>query len=459
MSKPDRLGVGRMGIQLTLAFVGVALAAVITVVVISASNVDSDLDDVVAGQQTEFTGAIAGAAGSAYHQAGWSRAGLAPVIALVEGIGSGLVLRNDHEGVIERTPAFTQLASVRRQVTDPVYADGRQVGWVTIAYPRRQASREGAAIYSAKSWRWRLEAAGIAVLIAILVAVPLSRLVAAPVDRLIWAARGRARGDVNARVGRVHGLGKLRELSAAFDEMAETREEQDQVRRNLVADVAHELRTPIAVLQAGHEAMLDGLTEATPEHVVSLRDEVLRLARMVDDLQRLASAEAAALQLTLVKRDLAVIAATAAASLVDSFEAANVTLVEQLSKVEVLSDPLRMHEVVVNLLTNALKFTPAGGQVTLQTRQSAGTGQLVVSDTGIGIPEEELPHVAERFFRGQRSSEVAGSGIGLTIVAELIRAHHGNLDFASQPGRGTQVTVTLPLAEAVRSERAGWVRI
>lgn len=434
-----------MRLQLTLAFVGVALAAVITAVVISASNVDSDLNEVVAGQQIEFSEAVADSAGTAYLHSGWTRGDLAPVMALVAGTGSGLEVR-DKRGIIQVTPDFARFARTRRLVTDPVLVNGHVVGWITIAYPNRQASREGAALYSAKSWRWRLEAAGIAVLIAILVALPLSRLVAGPVDRLILATRARTQGDANARVGAVQGLAKLRELSAAFDEMAASREEQDQVRRNLVADIAHELRTPIAVLQAGHEAMLDGLTEPTPEHLVSLRDEVLRLARMVDDLQRLASAEAAALQLTLVKRDLAAVAATAAASLVDSFEAANVSLVERLSKVEVMSDPLRMHEVVVNLLTNALKFTPAGGQVTLQTRRADGTGQLKVTDTGVGIPPEELPHVAERFFRGHRSSEVAGSGIGLTIVAELIKAHHGSLDFASQPGHGTEVTVTMPLA-------------
>jgi two-component system, OmpR family, sensor histidine kinase BaeS len=377
-----------------------------------------------------------------------------PVVTLVASTGSGLEVRSNRQGIIQETPGFLQLARLRRLVTDPVFAGGRRVGSVTIAFPSRLASQEGAALYFAKSWVWRMEAIGIAVVIAVLVALPLSRLIAGPVDRLIWAARSRARGDLNARVGPVRSLDKLRELSAAFDEMAGSREEQDQIRRNLVADVAHELRTPIAVLQAGHEAMLDGLAEPTPDHLVSLRDEVLRLARMVDDLQRLASAEAAALQLTLVKRDLASIAATAAASLVDSFDAANVTLVERLGRAEVLSDPMRMHEVVVNLLTNALKFTPAGGQVTLETRQSGRTGKLKVIDTGIGIPAEELPHLAERFFRGQRSSEVAGSGIGLTIVAELIKAHHGTLEFASEQGRGTEVTVTMPLADGGRRQSA-----
>jgi signal transduction histidine kinase len=111
-----------------------------------------------------------------------------------------------------------------------------------------------------------------------------------------------------------------------------------------------------------------------------------------------------------------------------------------------MCDPLRMHEVVVNLLTNALKFTPAGGQVTLATKQAGDVGRLIVSDTGIGIPADELPHVTERFFRGQRSAEVAGSGIGLTIVTELVHAHHGTLSIDSSQGQGTAVTVALPLA-------------
>jgi two-component system sensor histidine kinase BaeS len=435
-----------MGLQLTLAFVGVALAAVITAVVISAFSVDSDLSKLVTGQESVFTSSAAAATGAAYRQSGWAGTDLSPVIALVTRTGTGLEVRDNRGRVIKESPGFGGLSGLGQLATDPVVVKGRRVGWVTVAFGNGQVDKLDE-LYSAERWQSRIETAGIAVAIAVLVALPLSRLIAGPVDRLIWAARSRAGGDLAIRVGQVAGLGKLRELSAAFDEMATTREEQDQVRRNLVADVAHEIRTPIAVLLAGHEAMLDGLTEPTPEQLASLRDEVLRLARMVDDLQRLASAEAAALQLRLVTRDLAAIAATAAASLVDAFEAANVRLIERLEKAEVMSDPLRMHEVVVNLLTNAVKFTPAGGDVTLETRQVGGQGELKVTDTGIGVPADELPHVTERFFRGQRSTEVAGSGIGLTIVAELIRAHHGTLALASQQGKGTSVTVTLPLAD------------
>jgi two-component system sensor histidine kinase BaeS len=449
MFRPGSSWIGRLGLQLTTAFVAVALAAVLTALVIFSLTVGRDFGYLVREQDADLAKSVAYAAAGAYDHAGWAHADLAPVMALVMGDGSGIEVRNNAGHVVRSSPGFASVAG--RRMTDPVMVGGKRVGSATIAFGHRQ-NEQLVSTYTAQRWQARMSAAVLAVLIALIVALPLSRLITAPVDRLIWAARARIGGDVNARVGSVRGFGRLNDLAMAFDEMADTKEEQDQLRRNLVADVAHELRTPIAVLQAGHEAMLDGFTEPTPEHLGSLRDEVLRLARMVDDLQRLASAEAAALQMTLIRRDLAAVAATAAASLVDTFEAASITLIERLTKVEVLCDPLRMHEVVVNLLTNAMKFTPAGGRVTLETRQSDGTGALTVTDTGIGIPANELPHVAERFFRGQRSAEVAGSGIGLTIVTELVNAHHGTLSIDSQQGHGTTVTVNLPLA---RPERNG----
>jgi two-component system, OmpR family, sensor histidine kinase BaeS len=439
----SRSWTGRLGLQLTLAFVGVALAGVITAVLVASLTVTRDVDQLGADQRADLATAVAVGVGKAYAGHGWAHANLAPVAALVVDAGAGLQVRGASRRLISSSPGFYGFSAASR-ITDAVVDRGRQVGFVTLAFGPASLGQELNA-FSFERWRARIEAAGIAVLIALLVALPLSWLISNPVDKLIAAARTRGRGELSARVGSVRGPRKLHELALAFDEMAQVREEQDQVRRNLVADVAHELRTPIAVLQASHEAMLDGLTEPTPEYLAAQRDEVVRLAKMADDLQRLASAEAAALQLTLIRRDLAAIAATAATSLLDSFEAANVTLVERLTKVEVMCDPLRMHEVVVNLLTNALKFTSAEGQVTLETRQTGTLGLLKVADTGVGIPPDELPHVAERFFRGQRSAQVAGSGIGLAIVAELVRAHHGSISFESQPGQGTTVTVTLPL--------------
>jgi signal transduction histidine kinase len=253
-------------------------------------------------------------------------------------------------------------------------------------------------------------------------------------------------GDRAARVGPVAAPGELRELATAFDQMADGLDREEQLRRDLVADIAHELRTPIAVLQAGHEALLDGVAEPTPEQLASLRDEVLRLARMVGDLQTLAAADAAAMQLTLRPGDLASIAATAADSLAGQFEAAGITLHRKLTPVPVLADAHWLHQVVTNLLTNALKFTPAGGLVTIEAGPADGQARLRVSDTGTGIPAEELPRIFNRFWRGRQASTVSGSGIGLAIAAELAQAHGGQLTAASQPGQGTELTLTLPSA-------------
>jgi two-component system sensor histidine kinase BaeS len=289
-------------------------------------------------------------------------------------------------------------------------------------------------------------AAGLAAVLALLTGLAVARRITRPVGKLIAATRAMGRGDRTARVGQIPAPGELGELATAFDQMADTLDRQEQLRRALVADVAHELRTPIAVLQAGHEALLDGVVEPSPAQLASLRDEVLRLARMVGDLQTLAAAEAAALQLALRRCDLAEVAATAADSLAGRFETTGVALERRLTPAEVFADPGRLHQVITNLLTNALKFTPAGGRVTLSTGPAGGKCVLQVTDTGIGIPADELPHIFDRFWRGQQAAHVSGSGIGLSVATELARAHGGRLTAGSEPGHGTQMTLTLPAA-------------
>ena len=211
-------------------------------------------------------------------------------------------------------------------------------------------------------------AAGLAALLALLTGLAVARRITRPVGSLIAVTRAMGHGDRSARVGQIHAPGELRELATAFDQMADALALQDQLRRDVVADVAHELRTPIAVLQAGHEALLDGVTEPTPGQLASLRDEVLRLARMVGDLQTLAAAEAAALHMAVSRCDLAEIAGAAVNSLAGQFEAAGISVDRQLTPVEVLGDAGRLHQVITNLLTNSLKFTQAGGRVSDRSR-------------------------------------------------------------------------------------------
>jgi signal transduction histidine kinase len=289
-------------------------------------------------------------------------------------------------------------------------------------------------------------AAGLAALLALVTGLGVARRITRPVARLIAVTQAMASGDRSARAGEIRAPGELRELAVAFDHMADTLDYEDKIRRDLVASVTHELRTPVAVLQAGHEALLDGVTEPGPEELGSLRDEVLRLARMVDDLQTMAAADAAVLQLTRERRDLAAIAVSAADSLARRFETAEVELVRQLAQAPVLADERWMHQVVTNLLGNALKFTPAGGTVTIRTWQDGPSAVLEVADTGVGIPAAELPRIFDRFWRGQAAAQTSGSGIGLAIAAELTLAHGGTLTAASEPGVRTLFTLTLPRA-------------
>jgi len=442
------LGIGQLGRRLVLAFVAVAVAAILINAVISEVSFVGDIAVVADQQQDSLGRAVALTSGAAYQGIGWRHADLRPVFDVARRAGAAVQVRDRAGRVVGSTPGFRRFP-VQREARRPVFSRGQLVGVVTVRFGPSGLGALARTI-AAERWRSRIEAVVIAVLLALAVSVVAARRITRPLDLMLDAARRRGAGDRSARVDPLTGAGEVRELLRAFNWSTDAVDEQDRLRRNLVADVAHGLRTPVAVLQAGHEAMLDGVTKPTTANLASLRDEVLRLARMVDDLQALASAEAAALQLELAPENLAAIAADAASSLADSYERKGVSLVPRLASSTIDCDRSRIYEIVVNLLTNALKFTPRGGTVELRTTPDRGAIVLLrVSDTGIGIPAEDLPRVTERFYRGARSRDsTAGSGIGLTIVSELVRAHHGDLEIASESGTGTRVTVRFPAAGA-----------
>jgi two-component system, OmpR family, sensor histidine kinase BaeS len=439
-----------IGLRLALAFVGVALAAVALLAVLAAVFAAADVANLASRQRSDLTSAIAVAASAAWDRTdGWEGANLTPVVDLAARTGADVEITDQAGQPTAVSPAFRGHAS-SPQVSRPIVVRGQQVGRAVARFPDSGLGAADQALRTAL-WRAIAGAAGLAALLALITGLVVARRITRPVDRLITVTRAMGRGDRTARVGPIAAPGEIGELATAFDLMANTLDRQEQLRRDLVADVAHELRTPIAVLQAGHEALLDGVTEPTQEQLVSLRDEVLRLARMVGDLQILAAAEAAALQLTLSRHDLAGLAAVAADSLAGRFEAAGIALERQFTPVDVLADPGRLHQVITNLLTNALKFTPSGGRVTVRAGP-AGTGPggpcavVEVTDTGPGIPADELPRIFDRLWRGRGAGHVSGSGIGLAVAAELARAHDGRLEAHSEPGHGARLTLTLPRA-------------
>jgi two-component system, OmpR family, sensor histidine kinase BaeS len=430
-----------LGMRLSLAFVGVALSAVALLAVLVAVLAAADVNQLSQDQRARLTHSLATAAGTARGQAGgWTRADLTSTLDLAAALHADIRVADLAGRPVAVTSGFAAgRGPVRRAA---VVAAGRRVGSLAVRFRPGLGATDSR--LRREFWRAIAGAAGLAAVLALVVAIVMSRRITRPVVRLIEAARAVGGGDRAARVGSVRAPTELADLAQTFDQMADALARQEQLHRYLVADVAHELRTPVAVLQAGHEALLDGVIGPTPAALGSLRDEVLRLARMVDDLQALAAAEAAALQLSLQPADLAQLGATAADSLAMRFEASQLVLERRLSPAPACADGRWMHQVITNLLGNAMKFTPAGGRVTLSTAVTGERATLTVADTGVGIPADELPHVQERFWRGRNPAGIAGSGIGLAVVAELVRGHHGDLQVRSEPGAGTQVTLSLP---------------
>jgi two-component system, OmpR family, sensor histidine kinase BaeS len=445
MAKPPLAGRSVIALRLALAFVAVALAAVALLAILTAVLAAADVRSLVHRQRADITAAVAVAGAAAWEQhRTWDGSDLGPVLDLARRTGAEVQIRDTTGQIVVSSLGFAAQPGAE-QYSAVVHSPSGPVGTVLTRFT-------GAGLASADDALQEtllqaiVSAAGLAALLSLVVAVAVARRITGPVARLIAVTRAMSQGDRSARVGPVRTHGELLELTTAFDKMADTLERQEQLRRDLVADVAHELRTPVAILQAGHEALLDGVAEPTPEQLASLRDEVLRLGRMVSDLQELAAADAAALQLTLHECDLAEIAANAAGSLAGRFEAAGITLQRDLEPVLVRADRRRLRQIITNLLTNALKFTAAGGTVTVVTRSAGTAAMLTVADSGIGIAADELPHIFDRFWRGQQATQTSGAGIGLAIAAELTRAHGGELAARSAPGMGTTMTLTLPAA-------------
>ena len=272
------------------------------------------------------------------------------------------------------------------------------------------------------------------------------RRIAGPVADIVGAADRIARRDYRVRVEEpAHGPRWVGDTARAFNSMARELEAQDLARRNLMADVAHELRTPLAVVQARLEGVLDGVYPADTEQLQGVLENTRVVARLVEDLRTLASAESGALALVKEPTDVAALANDVVSSLSDGAEAAGVTLRTEngqaMSLDSIAIDPVRIRQVLMNLVGNALRYTPRGGAVVVATAQSPHGVEIRVTDTGAGIAPADVPRIFDRFYKGAESS---GSGLGLTIARSFVEAHGGTIRAESRPGQGTAITFTLP---------------
>jgi two-component system OmpR family sensor kinase len=285
--------------------------------------------------------------------------------------------------------------------------------------------------------------------LGILFGVLASRSLTAPLSRLAEAAQAIGARDLSRRV-EVGGSNEVREVAQAFNEMATALEGAETLRRNLLADVAHELRTPISVLQGNLRAILDDVYALDKAEVARLYDETRLLSRLVNDLHALAQAEAGHLALKRQPTQLAELVQSTAAAFGAAADAKGVTLNWQIPPdlPPVMADPARLTQVLHNLLANALRHTPAGGAIALRAGCDDGDVWLAVQDSGEGIAAEDLPHVFDRFYRADpaRSRATGGAGLGLAIVRAIVEAHGGRVSATSQglAGQGSTFTLRLP---------------
>ncbi len=276
--------------------------------------------------------------------------------------------------------------------------------------------------------------------LAILLSVIFSRKLTRPIKELTSAASQISEGNLRSRVD-ISRRDEIGRLSGAFNRMAEALMRQEALRKRLTANVAHELRTPISGLRGEIEGMIDGLIPANKENLQSIYSEIGRLGSILDGIEDLSQVEATSMSLK--KRDVRLQPFLKA--IVERYRKIfeNVGVSLELDCAEGLvanADPDRLSQVMVNLLSNALKATGAGGSVRVKARKADSAVSIEVADTGSGIREEDLPLIFERFYRAAEG----GLGIGLTIVKELVEAHNGTIEVQSEPGKGSRFTVRLP---------------
>jgi len=285
--------------------------------------------------------------------------------------------------------------------------------------------------------------------VATVAGVWMSRTLTKPMAELGEAAQAIGRQDLSRRVS-IKGTDEVQTLAQRFNEMAEQLEDEEELRSNLLADVAHELRNPLHVLRGNLQAILDGVFPMSKEEIARLSDQTRLLTTLVDDLHDLAQAEAQQLPLSIVKTDIAFLVKETAETFRPIATANGITLrVELLGAIpEVAVDPVRMRQVINNLLSNSLRHSTEGGQLTITIEVINGLLHIKVMDTGSGIDPQNLNYIFNRFYRTDtaRSRDQGGAGLGLAIVRAIVEAHGGAVSvFSEGMGKGSTFTVTLPV--------------
>lgn len=425
----------RLGLRgrLVIALATVAVGAVMIATLLANSGLESQLDASAERRLDQIAAHMAEVGAEVYAREGsWTPAARRELTHLAAIDDLLVVVDGDRRD-----------GALVRQV--PVMVEGREVGRLVVTPEDDAAFTAPDRDLHHRLNRLHLVAGLLAGLLgvggAFLMAGPLAR----PVRRMTRGARQMEQGDLETRVAPAGGR-ELEQLAHALNRLAATLKREETLRREATADLAHELRTPLTGILTRIEAAQDGVLDDDAANLDAMHGEALRLKQLIEDLGRLADAQQFALSRDTEWVDLDEIVLGRATAVAEEASHADVRIELDLRPVAVRGDRSRLEQVAHNLISNAIRYTDAGGAVTLRTRQDADGAVLEVTDTGIGMAPEDLPHVFERFWRSDRSRNRArgGAGIGLAIVQELVRAHEGHVEVDSWPGRGSTFRVRLP---------------
>ena len=330
----------------------------------------------------------------------------------------------------------------------PIMVDGEKVGTVLVRVPGSETLlTKFDEDFRDKSYNAMIFAAVIALIIAMVMGAIFARTIAAPVKKITNAAKALKEGDYSARTG-MTGSDEIARLGNMFDLMADSVESNRKLERRLVTDVAHELRTPLMAIQSTVEAMIDGVFKPDAERLETLNSEVQRLSRLVDALLKLSRLESRTKPIEQKKVDLTEMLSSVVQTHQAYIHDAGLNLeFEYDPHVYVFGDADLLRQATANLISNAVRYTPEGGTITLLARKGDLMGQIVVKDTGIGLTPEEAKLVFQRFWRADsgRARATGGLGIGLSVVKEIVEQHNGWVRVEGRPNEGACFTIYIPL--------------